>query len=263
MLDPGLRRGDALGIGIVCALSAGRLKCALRIGGKVVRFKTIGRGVYSLSEATVLTGVNRHRIRRWTLGYRFNYRGVTQTMPPIIGQELLGDGLPMLSFADLIEIRFLDAFRRHGVSSKALRIAAQRAKELLGRHHPFSTQIFRSDGRTVLAEITQEAGDKTLLDIVSDQYVFEKVIDPYLYSGLEFNEAKEPTRWWPLGRHRSIVIDPQRSFGAPILARTGLPTKIVSKAVNAEQPADFVAKWYDLRLEEVQDALEFETKLAA
>ena len=79
------------------------------------------------------------------------------------------------------------------VSSKALRIAAQRAKELLGRHHPFSTQIFRSDGRTILAEITKETGDKALLDILNKQYVFDKVIDPYLYSGLEFNELKEPT----------------------------------------------------------------------
>ena len=228
-----------------------------------MRFSTIGRGVYSLSEATVLTGLNRHRIRRWTQGYRFKYHGVTQTMPPIIGQELGADGLPLLSFADLIEIRFLDTFWRKGVTSKTLRIVAQRAKELLGRHHPFSTQIFRSDGRTILAEITKETGDKALLDILDKQYVFDKVIDPYLYSGLEFNELKEPTRWWPLGMQRSIVIDPHRSFGAPIVARTGVPTRILSKAVTAEQPAEFVAKWYDLRLDEVQDALEFETKLAA
>ena len=102
-----------------------------------MRFTNIGRGVYSLSEAAVLTGVNRHRIRRWTQGYRFKYHGITQTMPPIIGQEIGADGAPLLSFADLIEIRFLDAFWRNGVSAKALRIAAQRAKELLGRHHPF------------------------------------------------------------------------------------------------------------------------------
>jgi uncharacterized protein (DUF433 family) len=184
-------------------------------------------------------------------------------VPAIIGQQLGLDGLPLISFADLIEVRFLDAFRRHGVNTKALRIAAQGAKELLGRHHPLSTQIFRSDGRTVLAEITKETGDKVLLDIVSKQYVFEKVIDPYLYSGLDFNELKEPTRWWPLGKDRSIVIDPHRSFGAPIIARTGVPTKILSEAVTPEQTAEFVARWYNLRLDEIQDALEFETKLAA
>jgi hypothetical protein len=84
---------------------------------------------------------------------------------------------------------------------------------LLGRHHPFSTQIFKSDGRTILTEITKETGDKALLDILSDQFVFETVIGSYLYAGLDFNELKEPTRWWPIGKDRSVVIELRRAFG--------------------------------------------------
>ena len=184
-------------------------------------------------------------------------------MPAIIGREPDFAESPVLTFADLIEIRFLEAFRQNGVSARALRIASHRAKELLGRHHPFSTQIFKSDGRTILAEITKEAGDKVLFDIVSKQYVFEKVIASYLYIGLDFNELKEPARWWPLGKNRSVVIDPRRAFGAPIVARTGVPTKILNSAVNAEQSLEFVAKWYSVNIDEVTDAVQFETKLAA
>jgi len=223
----------------------------------------VGRGVYTLAEASLLTGVNRHRIIRWTRGYTFSYHGTRQTMPAIIGREPDFAESPVLTFADLIEIRFLEAFRQNGVSARALRIASHRAKELLGRHHPFSTQIFKSDGRTILAEITKEAGDKVLLDIVSKQYVFEKVIASYLYIGLDFNELKEPARWWPLGKNRSVVIDPRRAFGAPIVARTGVPTKILNSAVNAEQSVEFVAKWYSVGIDEVTDAVQFETKLAA
>jgi uncharacterized protein (DUF433 family) len=184
-------------------------------------------------------------------------------MPAIIGREPDSAASPILTFADLIEIRFLEAFHQKGVSTKALRIASQRAKELLGRHHPFSTQIFKSDGRTILAEITKETGDKTLLDILNDQYVFQTVIASYLYAGLDFNELKEPARWWPLGKDRSVVIDPRRGFGAPIIARTGIPTKILSSAVNADQSVEFVAKWYGVEVQEVTDAVQFETKLAA
>jgi uncharacterized protein (DUF433 family) len=184
-------------------------------------------------------------------------------MPAIIGREPDSATSPILTFADLIEIRFLDAFRQKGVSTKALRIASQRAKELLGRHHPFSTQIFKSDGRTILAEITKETGDRALLDILSDQFVFETVIASYLYAGLDFNELKEPARWWPLGKDRTVVIDPRRAFGAPIIARTGVPTKILNSAVNAEQSVEFVAKWYGVEVQEVTDAVDFETKLAA
>jgi uncharacterized protein (DUF433 family) len=184
-------------------------------------------------------------------------------MPAIIGGEPEPAGSPIITFADLIEIRFLDAFRQNGVSTKALRIAAQRAKELLGRHHPFSTQIFKSDGRTILAEITKETGDKVFLDIVNDQYVFEKVIASYLYSGLDFNELKEPARWWPMGKDRAVVIDPRRSFGAPIVAKAGIPTKILKSAVDAEKSIEFVAKWYGAEIDEVMDAVKFETKQAA
>ena len=226
-------------------------------------FSTIGRGVYTLAEAALLSGVNRHRISRWARGYTFAYHGKRQTMPAIIGREPDSAASPILTFADLIEIRFLEAFRQKGVSTNALRIASQRAKELLGRHHPFSTQIFKSDGRTILAEITKETGDRALLDILSDQFVFETVIASYLYEGLDFNELKEPSRWWPLGNDRSVVIDPRRAFGAPIIARTGVPTKILNSAVNAEQSVEFVAKWYGVEIDEVTDAVQFETKLAA
>ena len=207
-----------------------------------MHLNNVGRGVYTLAEASLLTAVNRHRISRWTRGYTFTHDGTRQTMPAIIGREPDSPESPILTFADLIEIRFLDAFRHNGVSTKALRIAVQRAKELLGRHHPFSTQIFKSDGRTILAEITKETGDKVFLDIVNDQYVFEKVIASYLYSGLDFNELREPARWWPMGKNRAVVIDPRRSFGAPIVAKAGIPTKILKGAVDAEKSVEFVAK---------------------
>jgi uncharacterized protein (DUF433 family) len=226
-------------------------------------FSKVGRGVYTVAEASLLTGVNRHRISRWTQGYTFTYHGARQTVRAIIGREIdIAEAL-ILTFADLMEIRFLDAFLRNGVSTKALRVASQRAKELLGRHHPFSTQIFKSDGRTILAEITKETGDKVFLDIVNDQYVFEKVIASYLYSGLDFNELKEPARWWPMGKDHAVVIDPRRSFGAPIVAKSGIPTKILKSAVDAEKSVEFVAKWYGAEIDEVKDAVKFETKQAA
>ena len=228
-----------------------------------MHFTNVGRGVYTLSEASQLTGVNRHQISRWTRGYTFSYHGSRQTMPPIIGRDFEALEPPILTFADLIEIRFLDAFRREGVSSKALRIASQRAKEYLGRHHPFSTQIFKSDGRTILAEITKEPGDKVFLDIMNDQYVFENVIGSYLYSGLDFNDLQEPARWWPIGKDRAVVIDPRRSFGAPIVTKAGIPTKILNSAVKAEKSIEFVAKWYGVELNEVKDAVQFESKQAA
>ena len=126
--------------------------------------------------------------------------------------------------------------------------------------------LHKSSSPTValyLAEITKETGDKVLLDIVNKQYVFEKVVASYLYLGLDFNDLKEPARWWPLGKDHSVVIDPRRAFGAPIVAKAGIPTKILNSAMSAEKSVEIVANWYGISIEEVRDAVQFETKLAA
>jgi uncharacterized protein (DUF433 family) len=175
----------------------------------------------------------------------------------------LVDGIASIDFSDLIEIRFLDAFRKHGVSWKAIHIAAERAKDLIGKSHPFSSNIFKTDGRTILAEIIDQSGDKTLLDLVKDQYAFEKIISPFLYKGIEFNQTNEPERWWPLGFKKSVVLDPHRSFGAPITATGGVPTSIINRALKSENSIEAVADWYDISLTEVKDAIYFEREFLA
>ena len=144
----------------------------------------------------------------------------------------------------------------------AIRIAAQRAKELLGRHHPFSTRIFRTDGRTILAEIAPGVRDHLLLDLVRNQYAFEKIIAPYLYAGIEFNELAEPQRWWPLGEARRVLLDPARAFGAPICIE-GVPTEILAGAMSAERDEELVSRLYDVAPESVRDAVDFENRAAA
>ena len=59
------------------------------------------------------------------------------------------------------------------------------------------------------------------------------------------------------------MIDPERGFGAPIVARSGVPTKVLADAVKTEGSVDFVAKWYEVTPREVRDAVKFEDQLAA
>jgi len=227
-------------------------------------FRLIGQGVYSFSEASRLSRVPAPRIRRWTRGYTYVYRGEQRFSPPPIGIHDEGQAdEPLVSFADLLEVRFLNAFREYGVSWRTIRIASEAAKELLGRHHPFSSRIFKTDGRTILAEILRETGDSFLLDLVRSQYEFEKIVSPFLFAGIEYNDLSEPHRWWPLGDSRSVVVDPERAFGAPIVNAEGVPTQVLYNAYNAEQAFEFVAGWFEVSLESVKDAVAFEHSLSA
>jgi uncharacterized protein (DUF433 family)/DNA-binding transcriptional MerR regulator len=207
----------------------------------------LGLGVYSVAEAARLTGISAGRIRRWLRGQRRD-----AAVEPLV-----------LSFRDLLEVRFVDAFRKHGVSWKAIRVAAERAEEIVQDAHPFSTKRFKTDGSSIFADIVQKTGEESLLDLVKSQYELKSVVDPFLFEGLEFSDPGiEPVRWWPLGRNHRVVIDPERSFGQPIVVPESVPTAVLARAVQAEGSVEAVARWYLVDAQAVEDAVEFESRLA-
>lgn len=222
-------------------------------------FQLIGAGTYSLAEAQRLTGIPRRRIRRWTEGYEFTSSGRRRWSPPIVAswvRELVDE--PALTFGDLIEIRFLDAFLEHGVSWRSIRVAARRAQEFLGRHRPFSSRIFKTDGRTILAEIVTPADDPALLDLVHNQWEFRNVVSPMLYAGIEFNDEQEASRWWPLGERSGVVLDPLRSFGAPIVDEVGIRTDLLAQSARVEGSQRAAAEVWEVPLHAVRRAVRFE-----
>jgi uncharacterized protein (DUF433 family) len=227
-------------------------------------FRLIGHGVYSLTEAERLTKIPRQRLRRWMEGYRFVSSGKRHHSAPIIDSDVgRAAGELALTFSDLIEVRFLEAFLQHGVSWRTVRIAAERARDLLGRTHPFSTKIFRTDGRYILAEIAGPGGVPELLNLVKNQWEFAKVVSPMLYAGLEFNEYDEPERWWPMTKRRTVVIDPERAFGAPIAVEGGVQTRILATAARSEGSQRRAAALYDVPVRAVRHAVEYETRYLA
>ncbi len=226
-------------------------------------FRLIGRGVYSLREARRLTGVPMRRLRRWTLGYEFTSTTGRRHSPPVIDSDLTGElGLPALDFADLLEVRFLNAFREYGVSMRAIRLASQAARELLGVQRPFSSRTFSTDGRVIMARLASTTDDDLLIDLVHRQYEFDQVVSQYLRGDVEFGDGDRPSRWWPLEGSRRVVIDPQRALGAPIIDVAGIPTRVIAQAFQAEGAADVVSALYGVDDAAVMDAVRYELALA-
>lgn len=223
-----------------------------------------GVGIYTVPEATCLTGVSAARIKRWISGYTFKTpKGERHHSKPIWKADFKPiDGAIALSFKDLIEIRFVDSFLRAGVSWKELRAAADKAAELLDNSHPFSTHKFKTDGRIIFAEIGESLQQAKMLELTKNQYVFRQVIAPSLFDGLEY-KANELLRWRPKQGHNLVVLDPQRSFGQPIIDKSSVPTKVLAAAVVAEgeNSEKNVARWYDVTVKEVNAAVMFEKSL--
>ena len=223
--------------------------------------KLLGRGLYSPTEASRLTRVPIRRINRWTRGYWFVHRGKPQWSDPIVGGGALRiSDAPFLDFADLIEVRCLSALRDQRIGWSAIRLASLRAKEVLETSHPFSSDRFKVVGQSILAKIKDEAGDRQLLDLVRDQWVFEQLVFDKLRKGLHYTDSDSPQWWTPL-ENRTVVVHPARAFGAPVVLPGGIRTRVLSGSFSAEQSYEAVARWYNVTEEAARDAVEFEESI--
>jgi uncharacterized protein (DUF433 family) len=175
--------------------------------------------------------------------------------------EPMGQRLAM-SFLDLMELRFVKAFRLHGLSFYKIRKASNRAAVMLDTHHPFASLRFFTDRKTIFIRIAEEEGDAQLLDLVKGQYGIESIITPLLLKGVEYGNDL-PRRWYPLGRDRGVIIDPGYSFGHPIVADFYVRTSVLYAAYKAEGSLVKAAKWYEVSETAVRRAVDFEVKMAS
>lgn len=229
-----------------------------------------GIGAYTLAEAGRLLNVSPTTLKRWLFGYSYDHHGPRTEQNPLWQPQYGRDQEePLLGFRDLIEARVVRGLRSLGIGLPTIRQCLGRAADIVQDSHPFSTRRFKSDGRKIFLEITdslnQAGPDSALIDLKSRQRVFQTIVEPS-FVDLSF-DADVASRWWLLPNKRTIVLDPERSFGQPIAAESGVPTARIVQAVEAEGSVDRVAQLFEIKPAIVRDALRFESlkasKLAA
>lgn len=213
-----------------------------------------GVGAYSLPEAGRLLGIPPSTLRDWLFGYTYNHHG-PRTVQQSLWQPQYGrdQDEPLLGFRDLLEARIVRGLREAGLGMPTIRQCLLLARGLVDDNHPFSTRRFRTDGRTLFLE-----NDGGMLDLKLRQHVFRRVIEPS-FVDLDY-DAEAASRWWLNPAKRTLVIDPARSFGRPIVDEAGIPTARIAQAVEAEGSVARVAKLFELAQSLVRDALVFERK---
>jgi len=220
----------------------------------------LNTGLYTVSEAARLTRIPAGKIRRWIRGYTFRKGESVRHSDAVWQTEIKpSDNKAALSFRDLLELRFVDAFIKAGVSWVTMRRAHTKAHEELKTTHPFCSKRIATDGKNILLKQAEEDSDEALINLVTDQREFSRIVQDFLRE-LEF--SGDDIVWWPLGKNRQIVVDPRRNFGQPTVAKSGVPATTLARSVKANSSIDMVARWYEAQRDEVRDAVEFEDSLA-
>ena len=219
----------------------------------------VNGGFYTVAEAARLLGLeNGRRIGRWlvpTPGGKL----------PVILRDYLKVGREHeVSFFDLIELKFVEHFRKIDISLQSLRVAARHAREELNVSHPFATSRvkFQTDRKEVFLETAKETGDRQLLNLMTKQIEMYEIIEQAFARDLEFDADGFARLWRPapeIAPH--VLVAPVYAFGRPVVSERRVPTRTLYESWLAHDRAvEEVADWFEITVEAVEEAVQFETR---
>ena len=215
------------------------------------------RRLYSYADSDRMAGVGKGTSKRWIEGYtRTLPSGLRTKVPPVTpGRVITGEGV---SFADLVEIVAIGRFKELGFSVKTVRRIVEACQAQYEVQHPLSSLEFKAGGRDVFVK------DGTLLHGVlkrKAQPAWDSILGPFLET-LDYRDSFAH-RWWPLGKDRPIVIDPEYGYGLPVVAGSGVRTEIISERVKAGDRPDEIAYDFNVSRADVDSAIQYELQRAS
>jgi uncharacterized protein (DUF433 family) len=227
----------------------------------------LDRRLYSFAQIDDLLGLNAGTAQRWIDGYSRqgkHYR-------PVVRRR--STGIPVATWGEFVECRFLAEFRYAGVPMLHMRPVFERLREELDTPYPFASSRLwlEPQGRELVARVQVDLGDE-LEESLSVVRTNDRML-PIDWSppSIRFRESIE---WsaeskkekvivlvWADGTDHKVEINPRRSFGEPVV--NGIKTSVLAELVRAGDPIEMVAELYELDVEQVRAAVLYEERRAA
>jgi hypothetical protein len=222
----------------------------------------VAGGFYTVREAARLLAIAQpSKITGWLHGHKGRGRG------PIIQRQYQPiEGVQELGFLDLIEVRFVEHFRKQGVSLQALRKAAEFAREQWNQQHPFATYNTKyvTDRVEVFSNTARDLRDNVLLNLVTKQYEMYVVLEEVLAKGVEFDPTSGLAREWKpkAAEFPNVLLSPLVAYGQPAIMPFGVPTAAIYNTWKAENGSyAATSEWYEIDEKLAREAVEFELGL--
>jgi uncharacterized protein (DUF433 family)/DNA-binding transcriptional MerR regulator len=215
-------------------------------------------GIYTIREAADLIGVSTQKARAWVEGW-------PRVGKPAVIHNDLGwvDDRLALSFANLMELRFVAFFTSAGVRLSEIRAIMDEARDVIQRPHPFATDlVFKTDGAKVVAEIASRNGISNIYDLRSKNFEMVPVVYKSLKDGVVYDPQGDARAWFPRrGLAPNVIVDARLAFGRPIIKNRGIPTEAIADAAKAEGSVEAAAELFEIPRKWAQQAVDFEAHL--
>lgn len=239
-------------------------------GDRDVRFEL---PLYTVAEAARIVDVPPSTLATWAKGYvrRPPDRSEVEGEAVITYIQPERPGAPVIPFVGLAESLVLAAIRRSGVPMQRVRPALEALSQGLGLDHALASKKLYTDGAELLYDFGEHHRDtidgQVALELVvvrSGQRVFGNLIEEYLRR-IEYDASDGYARLIhvPAYRKAEVVVDPMRSFGAPIFERGAGRVEDVMQRFWAGESLDELADDYGVPPEQLEDVVRVASRRAA
>ncbi|MBL0126831.1 MAG: DUF433 domain-containing protein [Flavobacteriales bacterium] len=209
----------------------------------------LGLGAFSVPDIALILRLPQGKVRRM----------LNQVWDERLGKALFGDTFSItigdqkfVNFHVMIELFVYFELREIGASAQRILKARNAMRTHMGTEHPFATATLLSHGKKIwyeyLGDVIDADGTRqsNFVDMVRD---YAKNID--------FNADKIAERYWPMGRHHQVVVDPLHQFGMPTIAGTNINTHTLRSMFRSGETPEVLSGLFNLPLSSVQDAINF------
>jgi len=203
----------------------------------------LGTGTYTLPDAARLLNEPAPRLRGWPQRY-FQENGFGQ----------LG-GEPTIDFLTLIELKTFSRLRAAGVPVCKIVKAAEQLESLTGLKHPFAQ-------KSILVKMAAGASDvfwevKSQLISLDGKRQFSLDVIRDFVNDLSFEGSGIAKNYKPRAGKGSVVLDPRRRFGQPVVIGTNIEAAMLCRMHEAGDSISLIAKEFQLTKKSVANAVEF------
>lgn len=215
------------------------------------------QAAYGVAEAARFLKLPSATLRSWVVGRAYPKGATVAKFQPLIRPARQEPAV--LSFYNLVEAHVLRSLRtEHGVAIRELRTAINYAERRLNIERLLlSKDLSTHAGSLFLAKYGE------LINLTaSGQLAMRKLLGEHL-KRVEWDDWKFPVRLYPYLASEStvlrpIAIDPGIAFGRPVVLRAGVSTEAIAERIDAGETVDALAEDYDLRPEEIEEAVLYE-----
>jgi len=214
----------------------------------MVETAKIGEGVFTISDMATILKVPSTSVRYWFNEY------VRKEFPKIsqyIYNFNTEDGI-FLNFKSLMQLYVFNQLRKRGFSRKKILSLYKGLSEKHNTKYPFA--IEEAVNIITAGDLLLYNYEGFLIDS-NNQIYLNEVLKEYLRK-IDFEDGVV-SKFYPLGKEKSIVVNPEIQFGSPVINGTRVNASIIADLFEAGEPVEMISRMYDISESEVNDAIEF------